>query len=234
MLKRMNRYHLGALIAAASVAAALAVPGAAFATTDLEYDPTGNPVADNPTRVEVNKLEEGSDSKLVAGAHLQILDENGKVVADWVSDGKASFVLEQKLDVDKLYTLHEVSAPEGYEVAEDVSFVLQSEDFETKGVLCKKDGTPYTADELRALKNVKMSEVTGDAANQAFIIGMYDAVTTEGERHVSGSRTSNNEVKSNLAKTGDDTNLGLIAGLAAGGAVVVGVGIYRKRKSDEK
>ncbi len=68
------------------------------------------------------------------GAHLQIIDENGKVIVDWVTDGK-----EKKLDAMLIagatYTLHEVSAPDGYLLAKDQKFTVNADGTVSKVVM---------------------------------------------------------------------------------------------------
>ena len=78
-------------IVAALVAATAALPLPAYAEIHLDVYPQGtqtkNPVADNITRLNVNKLEKGARDQ-VKGAHLAIIEkETGKMVVDWVSDG---------------------------------------------------------------------------------------------------------------------------------------------------
>lgn len=76
---------------------------------------------DAPTKIVISKIDD--DGKPVAGAKLQILDKDGNVIEEWTTDGK-DHVIEAKLIVGETYTLHEVSAPDGYEVAEDISFTV--------------------------------------------------------------------------------------------------------------
>ena len=66
--------------------------------------------------VRVNKVDV-DDGKALSGAKLQILDKDGKVVEEWVSDGKAHEI--KGLNSGETYTLHEVTAPDGYTVARD-------------------------------------------------------------------------------------------------------------------
>jgi len=213
MQKHKRTRGIVARLAAAVFAAALLVPVAAFAETTLEYDPSGNPVADNVTRIEVNKLEKGSRD-YVKGAHLQIINKaTGEVVQDWISDGNAC-LLEKVLDVDTTYVLHEVSAPEGYAVAADTEFVLHSEDFNTTG-------------QILSGADAEFSTVAGSGTEQAFVINLYDEATVTAERTTSGSTTTSRQ---SLAKTGDILNQPLIIGLAVGGLAIVAYGIYRKRK----
>ena len=62
--------------------------------------------------------------KYVAGATLVIKDEKGKVVKEFVTDGKL-FSLE--LDPG-YYSIEELSAPEGYVLSNEVVYFLLMED----------------------------------------------------------------------------------------------------------
>ena len=77
---------------------------------------------DAPTKIVIRKLDD--NSKPISGAKLQILDKDGKVVEEWTTDG-TNHLIEGKLVVGEVYTLHEVSAPEGYEVAKDIEFAVK-------------------------------------------------------------------------------------------------------------
>ena len=76
------------------------------------------------TKVDIEKVDE--DGNLLAGATLQILDKDGNVVEEWKSEEKAHSIVA-KLVAGEKYTLHELYAPEGYEVMENVEFTV-SED----------------------------------------------------------------------------------------------------------
>jgi uncharacterized surface anchored protein len=77
---------------------------------------------DEPTKVVIRKVDE--DNKPLSGAKLQILDKDNNVIDEWTTDGK-DHLIEAKLIVGETYTLHEVTAPDGYEVAEDISFTVK-------------------------------------------------------------------------------------------------------------
>lgn len=67
--------------------------------------------------------------KHIEGAHLQIIDpQTNMIVADWMSQ-QDGYVIEG-LAVDKVYVLHEVSAPEGYLIAKDQEFTIQDQENE--------------------------------------------------------------------------------------------------------
>lgn len=78
-------------------------------------------MVDEITKTEFTKTD-AKTGKLLKGATMQILDEKGKVVKEWVSEDKpAKF---EKLPVGK-YILHEAKAPKGYELAKDIEFEVK-------------------------------------------------------------------------------------------------------------
>lgn len=94
-----------------------------------------------PITVEFSKRDtEGSELK---GAKLQILDEKGNVIEEWTSDGTDHIV--KKLEAGK-YVLTEIAAPDGYEIATDISFEVFEDGTVKAGnketVAVSKDGNP--------------------------------------------------------------------------------------------
>ena len=71
--------------------------------------------------VIINKTDE--EGKSLSGATIQIIDADGNVVDEWVSDGSSHEVLLPEGN----YVLHEVSAPEGYIKASDKAFTVKVE-----------------------------------------------------------------------------------------------------------
>ena len=83
---------------------------------------------DDYTKVEISK-QDITNSKEIPGAKLTIFDKDGKEIESWVSEEKPHYI--EKLPVGE-YTLREVTAPDGYEVAEDVKFtVAETGDIQT-------------------------------------------------------------------------------------------------------
>ena len=64
---------------------------------------------------------------------LQILDQDDNVLDEWTTEN-AQHVISKVLTPGETYTLHEVSAPDGYCVAEDIHFTLND-----KGEFVKSD-----------------------------------------------------------------------------------------------
>ena len=111
----------------------------------------GNPLivmVDDTTKVQISKQDITTGEEL-PGATLQIIDEDGNVVEEWVSTDEAHLV-EGKLIAGKEYTLREIIAPDGYEIANEIKFTVNADGSVTEVVmydeLTPKTTTPYTGD----------------------------------------------------------------------------------------
>ena len=111
----------------------------------------GNPLivmVDDTTKVQISKQDITTGEEL-PGATLQIIDEDGNVVEEWVSTDEARFI-EGKLIAGKEYTLRETIAPDGYEIANEIKFTVNADGSVTEVVmydeLTPKTTTPYTGD----------------------------------------------------------------------------------------
>ena len=111
----------------------------------------GNPLivmVDDTTKVKISKRDITTDKEL-PGATLQIIDEDGNVVEEWVSADEAHLV-EGKLIAGKEYKLRETIAPDGYEIANEIRFTVNEDGSVTEVVmydeLTPKTTTPYTGD----------------------------------------------------------------------------------------
>ena len=74
------------------------------------------------THVQIYKKD--IDDNNLKGAHLQLLDENQNIVAEWISTD-ASYDIYALLLPGKEYTLRETKSPQGYQKANDLSFTVQ-------------------------------------------------------------------------------------------------------------
>lgn len=95
---------------------------------------------DEYSKVEISKTDLTTGEEL-KGAKLQILNKDGEVLEEWVTDGKPH--LAEKLPVGEELTLREITAPDGYEIAEDVKFTLE-DTMEIQKVEMKDARTPQT------------------------------------------------------------------------------------------
>ena len=74
-------------------------------------------------QVLISKVD--TEITMIAGAHLQVTDKNGKIVDNWVSDGTAHAV--SGLVVGQTYTLTETEAPAGYVLAAPIIFTVSDQ-----------------------------------------------------------------------------------------------------------
>ena len=108
-----------------------------------------------PFKVSVSK-QDITDHKELEGAHLQVIDEKGNIVDEWVS-GKEPHMI-QNLFCNHTYTLTETIAPKNYKVAQSINFKIEESGKIQKVIMY---------DELMPVK-VK----TGDNTNTAVLFGL--------------------------------------------------------------
>lgn len=75
----------------------------------------------SPTQISVAKVD--YQGNFVPGATLQLLDKDGNVAAQWVTENTPHTLYG--LPIGAEYTLHEAAAPEGWLLADDVTFIVQ-------------------------------------------------------------------------------------------------------------
>ena len=75
-----------------------------------------------PFKVSVSK-QDITDHKELEGAHLQVTDEKGNIVDEWIS-GKEPHMI-QNLFCNHTYTLTETIAPKNYKVAQSINFKVE-------------------------------------------------------------------------------------------------------------
>lgn len=81
-----------------------------------------DPIVNEHTKVEISK-QDMTTGKELPGAKLQLFDETGKLIEEWVSADEPHLI--ERLPAGK-YRLHEETAPDGYTVAEDVEFTVEA------------------------------------------------------------------------------------------------------------
>ena len=121
------------------------------------------------TSVKVSKVDITSSQEL-EGAHIQILDGN-KVVEEWDSTSETHVVYG--LETNKLYTLHETVAPDGYTLASDIPFQLNEDGNVVVTDLNKdsisNDGSILLKDALTSIRILKVDAVTNNPLAGAHI-----------------------------------------------------------------
>lgn len=104
----------------------LSAPDGYVVADDVEFTvseaETNVEMLDMITVTRVYKFDAETGDPL-SGASLELRDKDGKVIDSWVSDGSAHMVTGLK--VGEEYTLVETSAPDGYEIADEIKFTIE-------------------------------------------------------------------------------------------------------------
>ena len=218
---------------------------AVISHTDLAVtDAEGNPVnlqeglltiENEKTTVKINKVD-AADGKALRGATLQVLDKSGNTVAEWVSDGTPCEVTG--LAIGETYTLHEKIVPDGYTVADDMTFSIDRDGKVTYSGTLSEDGMLLVEDkkntekteetettketeeieetekaqeteETKTTENTENTESTEDISGNK---GTEEEDATEGNTEERKKDTKTDETKTasgQAVKTGDDTPITL-------------------------
>ena len=125
-------------------------------------------------QVLVSKVD--TEITMIAGAHLQVVDQNGKIIDNWVSDGTAHAV--SGLVVGQTYKLVETEAPEGYVLASPIEFTVSDQ--------------PDANDELNLVnKQVKVTKT--DLTGEKEVEGAYLSVVEKDTGKTADTWTSGKE-----------------------------------------
>lgn len=141
-----------------------------------------NKYVEEPTSVSISKVDIKDTSKVLEGAEIQILDENGIVVRNWISETVPQEIKGLKAGVK--YTLHENLAPTGYDLAADTVFVIGEDgkiDKEQTTTTINEDGILLIEDSLlekakasvEVTKSLKETDGNLMAINQIFYVALY-------------------------------------------------------------
>ena len=79
-------------------------------------------MVDDTTAVRISKQDITTGEEL-AGANLEVIDENGNVIDEWISGTQPHFI-ESVLTAGKTYILRETITPDGYVITSDIEFPL--------------------------------------------------------------------------------------------------------------
>ena len=136
--------------------------------TDIEFTVTTDKETQAVTMID--KVVEIIKTDLVTGeeiegAELQVVDENGNVIDEWISTKEPHRVTG--LEENKNYKLIEKTAPYGYEITEEISFTV-TEDKETQKIEMKD--MPI----LTNIKVVKIDSQTKEMVKEKFTFGIYE------------------------------------------------------------
>lgn len=165
---------------------------------------------DYPIKVYVKKTDASSGQPL-AGAKLVIKNEAGEIIYSFVSENQSVLLPSEIFTAPqpgekRLFTLAELEAPGGYQVAADIGFAIDSE------------GKLY-------VKNEKGEYVLSDEA---------ELVMQDQPAPGAPGQPGNPGIGMNIPKTGDDTPLGMLIALCitgfAGVCGAFGYYFFRRRR----
>lgn len=166
-------------------------------------------MTDEKIQVKVAKKDENSHKHL-ENAELAVKDADGKVLYTFTSMSKEVTLPAKIFTAPQdakytYYTLTEVKAPEGYELAKDIRFAID------------KNGTLYIRNAKGNYKKAKNGLLT-----------MYDSPTFTSSTSITTTGSGNK-----VPKTGDQTPLGLLlalCGLSLAGMISVFSALLRRRR----
>ena len=135
--------------------------------SDIEFKVTTD--KETEKHIMIDKLVEIVKTDLVTGeeiegAELQVVDEEGNIIDEWTSTKEAHKV--PGLEEGKKYKLIEKTAPYGYELTEEIEFVVTT-DKETQKVEMK---------DMPILKDIQLTKIdskTKEVILEKFTFGLY-------------------------------------------------------------
>ena len=167
-----------------------------------DYTETAMKFVNDTTKVTISKVDD-TTLKALAGAKLQVVDDQGKVVEEWTSDG-TPHVITAKLVLGKTYKLVEAEAPSGYEIAEPITFTVDADD--TKNAVEMKDAmTKSKTAAIEITKELKLNDALAGAKDMTF----YAALFADAECTIPASDVKALEFKNASSSTVTFTNLDL-------------------------
>lgn len=155
-------------------------------TTDKETGEDVYLVKDDVTKVSIKKMDITGNNE-VAGARLLLKDKEGNVIESWMSATEAH-VFEQKLIAGETYTLAEVTAPSGYEVAADITFTVNKDGtvsidgkaVDGNEIIIKDDTTPVGEEGKLVVSKLVTFQGKNQAVNRTFYVALFsDADCTQ-------------------------------------------------------
>lgn len=192
-----------------------------------------NTFENDATSFFVSKRKLTGDEEL-AGATLTIQDKDGNVVRQWVSGDTPTEI--RGLQFDKIYTLVETAAPNGYEVAESIRFKLVQRKDENGDLLNEADVYVCTGKDWLIFDHWTLMEdgmvVMRDAPSpETPPTPENPAPTPKPEQPVETPAPTPKPVTS-LPQTGDNALIGLLAGIAAAAGITFGFLMHKRRRKN--
>ena len=209
-------------------------------TLGQNYLVTAAGVADQVSELKVAKLD--TAGKYIKGAKLQIIEKStGTVRAEWTTtDGPKAFARwfddakTVPMNVDTDYILHEVSAPDGYELADDIQFRINK--YDSSITVYKNDGNGNLVIDQEAI-----DKWVSDTTLQMIDVPVkHETVTLVKQKLIPNEKTIQGEDKVvqvtsvKAVKTGDTTPIALFVILLVAAASVLLILVYRGRRKKDR
>lgn len=156
----------------------------------VSYDKENEYISLIDKQVTVSKVDLTTGEEL-PGAELTVTDEDGNIIDSWTSTDEVHYVTG--LEEGKTYTLTEVTAPYGYEIAESIEFTVTT-DKEIQHIVMEDDYIYHSV-----MVN-KVDSATGENIVSAdFKFGIYyDADCTDEIEIISADTTTGTATFENL------------------------------------
>ncbi len=166
---------------------------------------------DDITKVQISKVDIATDKEL-PGAELVIKDKDGNTVAQWVSEDKPHYI--EKLPAGD-YTLTEITAPNGYQLAESIAFtVLPTGELQTV-----------------VMKDARIPEETPHEDTPSNTPQPTPGSTPSPTPALASAPTATPAPMSVIPQTGDGFPFALLSTAVFGSIVGFGILAYKRRKS---
>lgn len=166
---------------------------------------------DDITRVQISKVDIATGKEL-PGAELVIKDKEGNTVAQWVSEDKPHYI--EKLPAGD-YTLTEITAPNGYQLAESIVFtVLPTGELQTV-----------------VMKDARIPEETPHEDSPSNMPQPTPGSTPAPTPAPASAPTATPAPMTVIPQTGDVFPFALLSAAVFGSIVGFGIFAYKRRKS---
>ena len=175
-------------------------------------------VVDKKTSVSISKVDIADGAEL-EGATIQILNEDGDVVEEWVSTDEAHVI--EGLTAGVKYTLHEEAAPDGYLVASDTEFEIADDGTVTTTGTMNSAGVILVEDSVTSVNISKVAAANSKELPGAELTLKGDADWDRVLKLIADNDDHNveavieNGVTTGIKWTSTDTEL-IVKGLTAG------------------
>jgi pilin isopeptide linkage protein len=140
--------------------------------TETETEkPTEKETETEGKNVTVQIVTEDVNGKPVEGSILRVVDEDGNIIDEWVTDG-TPHVIKAQLVVGHYYRLVDVYEPDGYQIAEDVVFRV-AEDGSTERVTVATEPENIEKASVQITKELTLNHQLMSAKDDAYYVALF-------------------------------------------------------------